>query len=524
MIDKRLLVLEYFLNRQSEHYFLLNIANLFKVSERQVVRTLNKWQEEGWIEYIPGKGRGNPIQINLLFNMEEKILTEFLDNIDEMKIEEIRDFIELPWNERSIHFIQEKVNSLVSGDESLEQLTYVEYIDQLPDTIHPSYVTDYTTSKIVYHIYETLYRVTNDGKIKRNLLHFDEWIENDLNLFLRRDIQYSNGMKMSAQDVRDCLETLMTTGHFVRLFTEFEEIEIVDDFHLILKFNKRPQFFEYRLASRYSGIYKKLPDGDTIGSGPYYLDVVDEETLRLSRNVFYRGNQPDIFNVLLTTNKQKYIASQKVYEQPYTLNVGHEFLLFNPHKKLSIEQRKFLSAIILNTIEHISGHKVETQYELITESIATFNRPLKVIVNQQIKDAMNQIKERLARYKIELIFIEMETEEYLNTHLLTTDADFCWMFESIHYIQPYRLIDLLTQSKFQEWYGEFKDAQRFLSKDYHDSAISVANAYINNLKRQYLLVPIFTHTHTLLFSKQMKNLQQAAYGTLDYRLVINDIE
>lgn len=524
MIDKRLIILEHFLNQQSEHYFLVNIADLFKISERQVVRTLNKWQEEGWIEYIPGKGRGNPIQIKLLFNMEEKILEEFLNNIDDMKIEEIHEFIVLPWNERSIHLIQEKVNTLVNGDEASEQLTYVEYIDQIPNTIHPSYVTDYTTSKIVYHIYETLYCVTSDGKIKRNLLHFDEWIDNDLNLYLRRDIQYSNGMKMSAQDVRDCLETLMTTGHFVRLFTEIEAIEIVDDFHLILKFNKRPKFFEYRLTGRYAGIYKKLPDGDTIGSGPYYLDVVDKETLKLSRNVFYRGNHPDILNVILTMNKEKYKAYQKTYEQSYELNIGHEFLLFNPHKKLSVNQRIFLSAIILNTIEHISGHEVETSYDSIAERIPSFDRPLKVIVNHQIKEAMIQIKERLARYNIDLVFIEMEIEEYLNTHLLTTDADFCWMFESIHYIQPYRLIDLLSQCKFQEWYGELDEAQRFLNKRFHDSEISVADAYINNLKRQYLLVPVFTNTKTLKFSKQMKNLQQAAYGTLDYRLVINDIE
>ncbi|MEI5915595.1 SgrR family transcriptional regulator, partial [Bacillus albus] len=36
-----------------------NLADFLNLSTKQTVRYLHKWVDEGWLTFIPGKGRGN---------------------------------------------------------------------------------------------------------------------------------------------------------------------------------------------------------------------------------------------------------------------------------------------------------------------------------------------------------------------------------------------------------------------------------------------------------------------------------
>lgn len=48
-----------------------DLADFLNLSTKQTVRYLHKWMDEGWLTFISGKGRGNP----LLSPMVEKCRT-----------------------------------------------------------------------------------------------------------------------------------------------------------------------------------------------------------------------------------------------------------------------------------------------------------------------------------------------------------------------------------------------------------------------------------------------------------------
>lgn len=526
MIDKRLLQLENLVNRQEE-YDLNEIAEVLQISERQLVRQLNNWQKEGYIDYLPGKGRGNKVKIKLLVNVEQETLQDILAGIHEMKLSEIQKYIDFPWNEKSVHAIQQTINRYLNNIHHNSDSIYEEYIPYMPDALHPAYLNDNIGAQVSYQIFESLYRVTSDGKVKRNLLRFDEWQEADLHLYLKKDIRFSNGSLLTAHDVKNVLEKLMTESLYAAIFTIIEQIEIIDNDYLILKFNQRPKFFEYTLSSRYSAIYKKLPTDAIVGTGPYYLDAMTEEQIVLVYNSYYRGGYPDIERIYLTLAKE---APSQSGVYPYRIPLGDEFLLFNPHKKLTIKQREFISRLFIYLLNNIMkqqqltiiNHMVTAEMPL---EAPAFDQPVKVIANAMTMHFYEQLQQLFKRYGIEFQIIEMSHLKYLNTHLLNVDADFIWMYESYHSLQPYKTIDLLTQCKFQEWYGTIDEADRFIHDLLyrpHESDRVIAQQYLRKLERQQLFVPLFTQQKQIMLPTNMKNVHPVAYGTLDYRLLMVD--
>lgn len=146
----------------------------------------------------------------------------------------------------------------------------------LPQTLNPSHISTIEEAQVVYQIFETLYRLTVDGKIQRNLISYDEWIDNELHLYLKKEVSFSNGDMLVAGDVKTVLDNLRTDSLYTRLYNMIEDIIVINDFKLILKFETKPKLFEYSLAQRYSSIYKDTGEEYLLGTGPYSISKFDE--------------------------------------------------------------------------------------------------------------------------------------------------------------------------------------------------------------------------------------------------------
>ncbi|ULG74071.1 hypothetical protein [Macrococcus brunensis] len=123
------------------------------------------------------------------------------------------------------------------------------------------------------------------------------------------------------------------------------------------------------------------------------------------------------------------------------------------------------------------------------------------------------------------LFRKWSQLDYLNNHLLNTDADFIWMYEHYHMIQAFKAVDLLTQCKFQEWYGELPEARKFLNDlNYkpNDSQKHIAQQFVRDLEKKKLMIPLFENKRLIEMPMNMKNIQQLAYGTLDYHSMVID--
>lgn len=538
MIDKRLLDIRRYITDTINEYTLTGLAVHLKISERQLVRLLNAWQEEQLIEYIPGRGRGNTMEIKFLVDVESLILKDVLLAIETAKFKEIQTYVNYAWNDNSAHLIQQKINQKLNQNHEIERSKFIEYVPQLPTEIHPAFLNDTIGSQITYQVFDALYRTTNEGEVKRNLLSFDEWIDNTLHLHLKKDIKFSNGSVLLAKDVKQTLEQLIEDSLYRSIFSVIEHIEVVNNHYLYLQFNKRPKFFEYILSSRYSSIYKQLPNGERVGTGPYFIEQYKPDELILSHNMYYRGNLADIEKIIIHTNKEmnrQYSGGIQANEKSTLKKIptGNEFLLFNPHQKMSLKQRAFIVDVfcyLLNQYIHpednINRFFIKEKNILPEKSDEViFSRPIKVLANENTENFYKHLKTLLESYHVDLHIEVMSHVDYLNTHLLNTDVDFIWMYENYNEIQPFKTYDLLTHCKFQEWYRTISPGMRIMEDENYmknDAAVAVAHQYIRQLELKKMIVPLALNQREVVIPDSIKNIRAHSYGTLDYKHIVID--
>jgi len=526
MIDNRVLMLKDFVNRHNDNFLMAELADFFEVSERQMGRILKKWQDEKLLQYIPASGRGRQAKIVFTTDVEKLILQQTISKISELTVEELQQVLELPFTERSKHELFHAVNHLMLDQRDNYIVVKYEY---LPSKIDPAMITTTEEAQINYQVFETLYKLTADGQVKRNLVSYDEWKDNELHLYLKKEVYFSNGDVLKARDIKLMLERLKDDSHYTRLYSAIVDIEVVGEFKLILKFEKHPKFFEYNLASRYSAVYKDIGEGSLIGTGPYFLSDIDSETIELKYNTFYRGAHPDVQTLMFTKDEKKYQDFLSEYTHySFKVDFGTEFILFNPFKKTTKAQRVFFSDILLDSIAEIIDHPAihrSTRHYKPGDVVVTKDY-IKVLVVDFNKPVFDVFREKLKPFGIEVHFHETTNIDYINGHLLNTDVDMVWMFESYNEQQPFKTLDLLTHCKFQEWFSDYRDARKIVEDiDYrpHESLKSVCDNYLKKVEQMKYMIPIFNHKREVLIPDTMKNVREQPYGTIDYRRIVTDL-
>lgn len=157
MIDKRLLDIKRYITDIETEYTLKGLSEYLNISERQLVRLFSAWQEADLIEYIPGRGRGNKIEIIFKQDVEAIILNEVLAVLETAKFKEIQAYVNYSWNDNSAHVIQRKINQVLNQTNEIERSKFIEYVPQLPTEIHPAFLNDTIGAQISYQVFDALY-------------------------------------------------------------------------------------------------------------------------------------------------------------------------------------------------------------------------------------------------------------------------------------------------------------------------------------------------------------------------------
>ncbi len=535
MINQRIIELEHYINHIDD-FTLDIIAEKMLISTKQLSRLLKTWNEEGLIEYKPGRGRGNKIKIEFKRDVQTEIIDDIERNIHMMNVKDLQKVLKQPWRHNEFVKLQAIVNDKINEEEIVDSNELIEWVYQIPENLHPAHINDYLGAQLSHQFYDTLYRVSANGKILRNLVSVDEWKDDALHIYLKKQVKLSDGSLLTAADVKDSLDYCISEEcPFSALFSEIEHTEVVNNHYIIISFNKHPKYIKYLFSQKYSAIYRRIDEKTLIGSGPYQLDELTEDCLSIRYNLFYRGHLPDIERIKYLnkrSEKNRFDSYKKNNTEVVFINIGDEFLLFNPHKDLSIKQREYISRIFMDTMEEFT----ETENKMNVVSVQTkflekldakhqIMRPLKVVVNSQTKVFFEAMQQRLLKDDIQLLFIEMDYLEYINTNLMAIDADFVWMYENYHSLQPYKTIDLLRQCKFQEWYGQLTEGYKIMN-DLHykenDAPSNVGYQYLKRLNQKSLYLPIRKVRRKIYVDAYTKNIDALPYGIVNYIDVILD--
>lgn len=146
--------------------------------------------------------------------------------------------------------------------------------------------------EIVYLYGDPLFATDHEGNYTPWLATGWEWSEDwlDLTVHLRDDVEFHNGDKMTAEDVKFTYERVIqdNTLKNAKLQKEVESVEVVDDTTCIFHFTApTPRFFmdSIRFVVIDKDAYEADPENffkKPVGTGPYVVDSFDPNTANLS--------------------------------------------------------------------------------------------------------------------------------------------------------------------------------------------------------------------------------------------------
>ncbi|RXK18421.1 ABC transporter substrate-binding protein [Macrococcus sp. DPC7161] len=529
-MNKRLLLLDRYLEEDNPT---LDLATYLGVSNRQLTRLLKHWSESGLISYTAGSGRGIKKQIDINVDIEKELFHYVINNKDKLSIKELEEYLALPWHPESIKVILELIEESKTPEDEEHRISIMDFVYGIPNKIHPFYTKDIVGTQVNFQIFHTLYCISDTGEIEYQLLKYDEWINNELHMYLKKNVYFSDGSNFTAHDVKFSLDQIRKEGAYQKFLDADIEVVVVNDYHVKLVCPTYSDILKYTLTEPFVSMVKVV-DGKVIGTGPYYLYKHTPEEIELRVNKFY-NRKVDVTVIYFIANLSKYFDYHtKKYKHTVstTCYSGTDFLLFNPlHKDLTIEQRAFVSRVAVATFyNHLDFHTYlykwlnhKPQEMLLT--VPKFERPLVILADRYTRKKLTQLCNALATYGVAAEIREIDHELYINSHLTTFDCDLVWMSESYHHLQPYKTFNLLTHCKVHEWYEVEEKGKAFLETMYHKEDAKdvkgLAEDYLNYLESSYYMIPLIEKHRKFIVPTHMTNVKVKQYGIIDYSHILS---
>lgn len=521
-MDKRLLYLEKYITDNIED---VTLAEYLNISKRQLSRLLKQWEDEGYIKYTPAVGRGGKAEITFITDVEKELFYYAMKHHKNMTLQEINDFLELPWDEESKEVIVKQLKESFKQEDNNGNMV-VDFVHSIPNVIHPHISQDVVSFQVISQTNNTLYKLGKDNKILNEIVKYDEWKEQTLHIYLHKDIYFNDKTQLTAQHVYDSLYALMFETNYRIYFDNVNKITIIDKYYLTIELRERTDHVKYLLTEPFASIFKVV-NGEIQGTGPYYMSFKNESEIKLSLNPYYK-RAVLIDEILLIKNRKRYLEyiSSNKYDKSLTKRVyiGNDMLVFNPNSTFSLEERHVIMESMLYALYEDTNNNWKNSKWLLDEpqsrgDISKISRPVRMLVNQYSAEIMENVRDELNKTGEYVELIYTDYHKYLRTNLKAYDVDIVWMSEAYNQKQPFMLYDLLLHCKFKDWYIDDPDCIEFI-KNYRyenfDHLESVAKKILQSLEERYLFKNVLLKEKVFFYPSVVKYVDEDKYGYLDF--------
>ncbi|MGK0555378.1 ABC transporter substrate-binding protein [Macrococcus capreoli] len=507
MIDKRLLKLERFLESNEP---LDSLHDYFGMSQRNMSRLLKKWEAENYIE-LNTRVHSNK-SISLKIDVEKQLFLEFISLANNMKIQDIKSYLELPWHSKSIEAIQSIMKEKILGNRlniNHEKHTIIDYVEQIPEKIDPNHNFKLILAQVCSQIGEKLYVMDEYGHIKRNLVKYEEWIGDHLHIYLHSNIKFSDGTLMTATDVKNTLFHLTKHDILGDWFKLISDIKIVDDFYLILRVADFKAVVQY-LLTEHCSVILKAHKGTYIGTGPYRIDKIESNRIELITNDFYR-TPVDVNEIYLIKNedmaREKQLEENE-YNHLIVNEVINEIVMFNSAAAFNNMERYEIMAYLKRLMSN------DKQAVILPDIKKTIN----VLLDVEIS---NSVKEKLKKSSLNFNFVEVK--EYHSMLNQLAEADLVWLSESYWNDRVYHMLFYIFPGKSREWYSDNSGAKEFyeaLRKDSIEEVREALNVFEKWLEDNHYRELLKVKKQKRIYDTKYKNVSIDQYGVVNYSGII----
>lgn len=520
-IDSKIFYLKAFLSKNK--FNRQEIAKHLYITERHLSRLIKQWEKEGLILYKPGNGRGHPSSLEFIVDIEGMLIDSFLLNIESQSFDDLDEIMKLPISEATKTVLTNELmrylfSTTKMSKSEVEDDKFIDYYRDLPVSLFLSEDRNYATLTLKLNVLSRLYEVNDEGELEHQIVLHDEWVENTLIIYLRKDIKYYDGTIMAAQAVVDSLRQIFYIGRFRYLRQYIVSIDVLDTFKFTIEFTTRLEIIRYLLGTLSSGIYK-IVDGKLLTSGPYYIESMDQQNIVLKSNPYYFGQHGDVHHVELTSDIEKYSEYLKKNEMRSTSTTDNsviEYIIANPRSKfLKNYERLYVMHLISEFMRRHNFHDNATHLSNHFDNFV-----------YKYDDKPIQIKGMLTITYHESVLQAQQLVYFLQQHNVAAAAvpstskspegDLYW---GVTLQEQLWFAKMLTTESFGSWFIDQEESKNLI-KSYKDNHMKMwvksESIYENWLLEHAYFIPIKHVKRQLNLPGHLLNLSSNALSILDY--------
>ncbi|MDF2789735.1 MAG: transporter substrate-binding protein [Neobacillus sp.] len=266
------------------------LAEIITLSTKQTRRKLNQWEDDGWLTFQAGKGRGN--ESKLIWNKDVESVYEqlFFSKLENYSIEQVSKLLLYDWSlgtkQRLMTRFQTKFGFHQEEQDRLIIPRFYRFL-----TYHPLKAADVHSANLIANIYNRVVALEEDNTIIPELAHSWEVTDKKLTLYLRKDVAFHDGSILKAEDVVQSFSRMKQDEIYAELWKPITKIYSSAPLIVEIEFPNGCTYILPLLSMITASIYKES-NGQVIGTGSFYMGENTEEKTILRAFKQYYGERP----------------------------------------------------------------------------------------------------------------------------------------------------------------------------------------------------------------------------------------
>ncbi|GAB6262555.1 ABC transporter substrate-binding protein [Photobacterium sp. R1] len=264
---------------------------VLSTSRRNTSTIMSKLCEAGWIDWFPSVGRSKASTLMVKVSLQEAICSVLQPEIASGHFGSVSKLLSL-YGATAVRALSQVTEKQNAWNEANNQLLITRY--PWVDTIDPAKTYRIAELQVIKSVYDTLLIQDQQGRLLPGIAHAWETEDNDVTLWIRRNIRRHDGEFLTVEDVIASLERLVIeSGPVSYLFSQIASISQLSAHSLRIRLKAQNPLFLHALAVPHASIVTRdvRHYGDSrqafVGTGPFCIEAWDDDKLVLNIHPAY---------------------------------------------------------------------------------------------------------------------------------------------------------------------------------------------------------------------------------------------
>ena len=515
------------------------IADILQLSLKQTARYIQKWANNGWLTYTPGRGRGNVSQLTWHQNVEAIYEERLLQMIESESIEISSKYLTFDWSSDSKLRLMNKFRSKFgyvhnSNDKLIVPRKYPFL------TVHPPEAADVHSANIVATVYNRLVFVDEEGIVRPELAHSWDVTDSMLRIYLRKDIKVHDGSILTAEDVVKCLEILRIQPQFEEIWKPIKKIVSSAPLVIDLHYPSGCSYCLQMLGTINTSIYKEV-NGKIYGTGSFLVEENNDLKTTLVAFKDYYGERALLDSIEFVQVPAEFdIVYRSACENQPTFPIesdsGFGVVLINTYRDtvkakavrnyvhyVIQKHRSTIGTVDKRILPNASGCLIgkSTPYTLNKVNRPTFTKPLVLKLVNYTENTTRWLQQILESEGIPVEIKHVSFQDTMSNNMESSEVDLFIHGEVFEMNQNFSFFYFLRNG--------FSPLAEIMKRD--DKLSLLLDAYAKtpfeewkslNLKveqaliQQSILIPIYYAKRHIPFSIDLMNIKIKHFGYVDF--------